>query len=120
MFIRDIEECREITAGDNTRLRELFNPYKDDLDLSYSLAVARVEPGGTTLLHRLASSEVYYILEGRGEMNIDGERRAVAPGQAVYIPPMAEQRITNVGDDDLVFACIVDPAWRKEDEEVRE
>jgi mannose-6-phosphate isomerase-like protein (cupin superfamily) len=116
MFVRDIDDCPEITAGDNTRLRELFNPLKDDLDLRYSLAVARVEPGGTTFLHRLKTSEVYYILEGEGEMNIDGERRRVGRGQAIYIPPRSEQQITNTGDGDLVFVCIVDPAWRAEDE----
>ncbi len=120
MFIRDIENCEEITAGDNTRLRELFNPVRDDLELRYSFAVARVEPGGTTFLHRLATSEVYYILEGGGEMVIDGEHRDVGVGHALYIPPGAEQQITNTGEVDLVFVCVVDPAWRKEDEEILE
>jgi mannose-6-phosphate isomerase-like protein (cupin superfamily) len=36
----------------------------------------------------------------------------------VYIPPKAKQCITNFGKTDLTFICIVDPAWRKEDEEV--
>lgn len=120
MFIRDFEACDEIVAGDNTRLRELFNPLEDALDLRYSFAVARVEPGGTTFLHRLATSEVYYILEGAGEMRIDDERCAVRAGQAVYIPPRATQQISNTGDGELVFVCIVDPAWRVEDEEILE
>ena len=120
MFVRHLRDCEEITAGDNTRLRELFNPLKDPLELRYSLAVARVEPGGTTFLHRLETSEVYYILEGGGEMNIDGERRDVGAGDAVYIPPGAAQQITNTGDGELVFVCIVDPAWRAEDEEILE
>lgn len=120
MFVRDIGDCEEMVAGDDTRLRELFNPLKDPLELRYSLAVARVEPGGTTFLHRLATSEVYYLLEGEGEMHIDGERRRVRAGQAVYIPPQATQQISNTGEGELVFVCIVDPAWRKEDEEVLE
>jgi len=120
MFIRDLKDCEEIVAGDNTRLRELFNPGKDPLDLRYSLAVARVEPGGTTFLHRLTTSEVYFLLEGSGEMHIDGERRTVKTGQAVYIPPGATQQITNTGVAELVFVCIVDPAWRKDDETILE
>jgi mannose-6-phosphate isomerase-like protein (cupin superfamily) len=36
----------------------------------------------------------------------------------VYIPPGAEQHIRNTGAGDLKFLCIVDPAWRAEDEEV--
>jgi mannose-6-phosphate isomerase-like protein (cupin superfamily) len=118
MFVRNIEDREEIVAGDNTRLRELLNPLKDPLDLRYSLAVARVEPGGTTFLHRLRTSEVYYILRGRGQMHIDGERRPVAEGDAVYIPPGATQQIENTGAGELEFVCIVDPAWRAEDEEI--
>jgi len=120
VFIRDINDCDEIVAGDNTRLCELFNPRKDALDLRYSFAVARVEPGGTTFLHRLETSEVYYILEGTGRMRIDDEYGDVGPGQAVYIPPGAEQQIENTGEIELVFVCIVDPAWRKEDETILE
>jgi mannose-6-phosphate isomerase-like protein (cupin superfamily) len=120
VFVRSLGDCDEITAGDNTRLRELFNPLEEPLELRYSLAVARVEPGGTTFLHRLATSEVYYILEGGGEMSIDGERCAVTAGDAVYIPPRSAQQITNTGTRELVFVCIVDPAWRKEDEEILE
>lgn len=66
----------------------------------------------------LRTSEVYYILSGDGVMHIDGESRPVAPGDTVYIPPKAKQQITNPGTADLVFICIVDPAWRKEDEVV--
>jgi mannose-6-phosphate isomerase-like protein (cupin superfamily) len=42
----------------------------------------------------------------------------VAAGQAVYIPPLAVQSIENTGDGDLKFLCLVDPAWRPEEEEI--
>jgi len=120
LFIRDIKDCKSFTAGDGTVIRELFNAATDPLELRYSLAEARLEPGRVSLLHRLATSEVYYILSGAGRMEIDGETRMVGPGQAVYIPPGATQRITSTGEEELVFICIVDPAWRVEDEEVLE
>jgi len=118
MFIRDLKDCTEFIAGDNTRLRELFNPLKDPLDLHYSLAHARLGPGLESTPHKLKTSEVYYIIEGAGEMRIDGEMRNVGPGQAIYIPPHAVQSIRNTGEAELVFICMVDPAWRPEDEEV--
>lgn len=118
MFIRDLKDRPEFLAGDGTVLRELFNPLTDGLNLRYSFAHARLAPGLTSLLHRLSTSEVYYILEGEGLMEIDGETRRVTPGQAVYIPPGAAQRITSTGDTELVFVCMVDPAWRVEDEEI--
>jgi len=42
----------------------------------------------------------------------------VLPGQVIYVPPEARQRIRNTGEDELGFICIVDPAWRPEDEEI--
>ncbi len=120
MFIRDLSKCKEFTAADNTVLRELFNPLKDNLNLRYSLAHAIVKPGEITHNHRLKTSEVYYILKGKGIMYIDDESEKVKEGQVVYIPPGSKQRIKNTGDEDLIFLCIVDPAWKPEDEEILE
>jgi mannose-6-phosphate isomerase-like protein (cupin superfamily) len=118
MIIRHLHDCPAFTAGDNCTLREILHPDKSELALRYSLAHAVVAPGQTTWLHSLRTSEVYYITSGEGIMHIDGESRPVLPGDTVYIPPTAKQQITNTGTADLVFLCIVDPAWRKEDEEV--
>jgi mannose-6-phosphate isomerase-like protein (cupin superfamily) len=120
MFIRDVRNCDEIIAGDNARLRELFNPLKDELELGYSFAVASFAPGETSLLHRLKTSEVYYFLSGIGEIQLDGDTSVIRPGQAVYVPPNCAQKVKNTGTEDLMFICIVDPAWRQEDEEVLE
>ncbi len=118
MFIKDLKQCEEFIAGDDTILRELLHPDKADLDLRYSLAHARVKPGKASVPHKLSTSEVYYMLEGKGIMHIDDETREVHPHQAIYIPPHAVQYIENTGNGDLVFLCIVDPAWKIEDEEV--
>ncbi len=116
MYIKALKDCEEFTAGDNTILRELLHPDKAALALRYSLAHATLKPGLKSLKHSLKTSEVYYILEGEGEMHIDAEREIVFPGQAIYIPPYSIQYIENTGNIDLVFICIVDPAWREEDE----
>jgi mannose-6-phosphate isomerase-like protein (cupin superfamily) len=118
MFIKELKYCDEIIAGDSTILRELLHPDKDHLSLRYSLAHAVVKPGETSIPHRLKTSEVYYILEGEGIMYINDESANVHSGQAVYIPPHSIQNIQNTGKTGLKFLCIVDPAWRPEDEEV--
>ncbi len=118
MFIRDLSKIGQFTAGDNSPLKELFNPNKDELKLNYSLALAIVKPGQSTKKHALKSSEVYFILKGGGLMSIDQEQAQVKEGQAIYIPPNAEQYIKNTGQEDLEFICIVEPAWKQEDEEV--
>ena len=75
--------------------------------MGYSLAYAVVHSGDSTLPHRLKSSEVYYILRGRGRMYIDAEKTELSPGDAVYIPPGSGQSIECISSDDLEFLCIV-------------
>jgi mannose-6-phosphate isomerase-like protein (cupin superfamily) len=118
MLIRKLNACDEFVAGDGTLLRELLHPDKQPLALRYSLAHAIVPVGQTSYPHSLKTSEVYYILSGTGEMHIDDESQVVEPGDTIYIPPDARQFIYNCGTDPLVFICIVDPAWQKEDETV--
>jgi len=118
MLIKHLKDCSEFTSGDGTRLRELLHPDKEDVKLRYSLAQAILNKGAVSSPHILRTSEVYYITEGRGRMHIDNESAEVGPGDMVYIPPAATQYIENIGQAELVFFCIVDPAWRAEDEEI--
>ncbi len=118
MLIVDLQACDEIVAGDKTFLRELLHPDKAQLQIRYSLAHALVKPAQSSLPHKLKTTEVYYILEGKGMMHVDDESAEVRTGQAIYIPPDSIQCIENTGESDLKFLCIVDPAWRSEDEEV--
>lgn len=119
MRIRKLKDCPEFLAGDRSRLRELAHPDRDyPFDARYSLAHAIVDTGGKTDPHRLKSDELYYILSGVGILHINAESAMVEPADAIEIPPGATQWIENTGSAPLVFLCIVDPAWRVEDEEV--
>ena len=120
MFIRDLKDCEKFMSADEAELKELLHPDKAEIKIGFSLAHAVVRPGKTTLPHRLKTAEVYYIMDGKGIMYIDGESSEVGPGMAIYIPPGAKQNIHNPGDRDLIFLCMVDPAWREEDEEILE
>lgn len=120
MLIQKLADCPLFTAGDGTLLRELLHPDKQPINLRYSLAHATVPVGQTSTPHALTTSEVYYILQGQGTMHINDESQIVEPGDAVYIPPNARQYIHNHGSELLVFICLVDPAWRPEDETIFE
>jgi len=115
---RKLSDCVEIIAGDGTRLCELLHPDREyPFAGRYSLAHAVVPAGQTSCPHRLTTDEVYYILSGKGQMHINDEAAEVTAGDVIEIPPGATQWLANTGSDDLAFLCIVDPAWRREDEE---
>ena len=121
MLIRKLKDCLEITAGDETILKELLHPEREyKYTGRYSLAHATVKPGKSSLKHRLKTDEVYYVISGKGKMHIDAETAEVGAGDAIEIPPNSTQWVENTGSDNLTFLCIVDPAWQPQDEEILE
>jgi len=59
-------------------------------------------------------TEVYYILEGRGKMELNGDVVEVEPGTVVYIEPFTAHRLwSEAGVRTVVFGV---PAMSPEDE----
>jgi mannose-6-phosphate isomerase-like protein (cupin superfamily) len=121
MIILDVAGCPRKRVLDGSLLCELLHPDKvpGAQRLRCSIAHAIVRPGESTLPHSMKSSiEIYYILEGTGEMHIGVRSAPVHPGQVVLIPKGRKQFIKNIGLKDLVFLCIVSPKWQAADEEL--
>jgi mannose-6-phosphate isomerase-like protein (cupin superfamily) len=115
-----LEDRPEFLAGDHTKLREIFHPAKHPLDLGYSLAHGKLSPGQRSKRHVLKSSEVYYFISGQGRFTINDQVTQIEAGTTVYVQPGGDQYLENTGAVDIEFLCLVDPAWREEDETVLE
>ena len=114
MIVRSLAEAKAFTTADGSTIRELLGiptaPVRNQ-----SLAEATLEPGQKTERHYHAESEeIYYLVQGSGDMEVDGERRTVSPGDAILIPPGAWHRI-RAGGEQLRFLCCCSPAYRHED-----
>ncbi len=120
MVVTRLRECKEFLAGDHTVLRELLHRDRWPVKIGYSLAHGKLERGGCSRRHRLASAEVYYFLAGQGLFHSGDQTSTVETGTVVYVPPGSDQWLENTGDEVIEFLCLVDPAWRPEDEEVLE
>jgi mannose-6-phosphate isomerase-like protein (cupin superfamily) len=103
----------EFFTPERCAITELSNSTNDP---ELSIARARVAAGVTTQWHWLRNiTERYVILEGRGRVEIGGlPPQEVSPGDGVLIPPLCRQRITNLGDTDLVFLALCTPRFRPE------
>lgn len=100
----------EFYTPEQCHIIEIFNRLSNP---ELSIARARVEPGASTVNHRLRNTaEWYYILQGRGEMFLNGAPAGhVSPGMVVHIPANTPQYIRNTGPEDLVFLCICTPGF---------
>lgn len=115
MEIRSLDAAAPFVTTDGSTIRSL-------LDLSnapvanQSLAEATIAPGEATVRHHhRVSEEIYYLTSGTGEMEIDGERAAVAAGDAILIPPGTWHQITATGAEPLRLLCACAPPWSAED-----
>lgn len=118
MIVKNAPSLPFFTAGDATILTEVLHPKNDFIELPYSLAFAKIEPGKKSLPHTLGGSETYIFTAGKGTIVVNGQRQRVASGMVVLVPANAEQYVENEGTTTLCFYCIVAPPWREEAEEV--
>jgi len=120
MEIFNLNDVPAFTTKDGSEIRELL-AYRNSSIRNQSLAEARLPAGGATTPHKhLKTEEIYFILEGQGEMRIEDEVRPVRPGDAVAIPPGASHQITNLGPGVLRLLCCCAPAYEHDDTELLE
>lgn len=112
----DVDSTKFVEGSEGTLIRQIFHPHNTMLGIGYSMAHCTLKPGSKSIPHRMKSSEVYYFTSGIGIMHVDEEVIEVKPNQSVYVPPHSRQFVENLSNLPLEFLCIVDPAWRKEDE----
>jgi mannose-6-phosphate isomerase-like protein (cupin superfamily) len=113
--VRNIDQMPAFTTKDGSEIRELL-AHRNSCIVKQSLAEARLSPGQQTTPHyHIQTEEIYYILAGRGQMQLDGEEREVATGDAIAIPPGSVHTITNTGGEMLKFLCCCAPAYAHED-----
>jgi mannose-6-phosphate isomerase-like protein (cupin superfamily) len=115
MDIQNIDRVPSFTTKDGSEIRELL-AHRNSCIRNQTLAEARLLPGGSTTPHRhLKTEEIYYILEGRGSMQVADEIQPVGPGDAIAIPPGSFHQITNTGSELLKFLCCCAPGYEHED-----
>lgn len=87
---------------------------------NFSLGNVTLEPnGGQVPWHNQEQEEIYFVIEGTGEMCLGDERETLSSGQAVYIPSQVFHQLTNTGDTPLRMIYCYGPAgdvahWRHE------
>ena len=77
------------------------------------------EVGGQVPWHNQEQEEVYFIVEGEGEMCLGEERFSIKAGQAAYIPSGVFHQLTNTGSTPMRMIYVYGPAgdvahWKQE------
>jgi mannose-6-phosphate isomerase-like protein (cupin superfamily) len=108
--VRSRQGAEPFTTLDGSTIRVLLDSREGGAS-NQSLAEAELGPGQATQRHYHArTEEIYVVLEGEGEMEVEGERGPVGPGDAVLIPAGTRHEIT-AGPGGVRFLCCCAPPY---------
>ena len=111
MEVRNREQADAFTTLDGSTIRVLLDAELGGA-VRQSLAEATLEPGARTRRHYHAQTEeIYVVLAGSGRMEVDGDERIVAVGDAILIPPRAWHEIRAGEEGELRFLCCCAPRY---------
>ena len=120
MTIADLAQIAGRTYPARRRTQNLVGGVSPIQASNFSIGNVTLEPnGGQVPWHNQDQEEVYFIIEGTGEMCLGDERTVMHAGQTVYIPPTVFHQLTNIGDTPLRMLYCYGPAgdvahWRQE------
>ena len=120
MVIADLAEIAGSTYPAGRRTQNVVGGASPIQATAFSLGHVTLEPnGGQVPWHNQDQEEIYFVLEGEGEMCLGDEKTALGAGQAVYIPSRVFHQLTNVGPTPLRMIYCYGPAgdvahWRQE------
>jgi len=120
MSLKKNSEIKSIQGNEGTKIKHYFDPQNTQNKINYSLAQFTLESGKKSNIHKIKSSEIYYILEGEGTLKVNDESFHLQKDDSFFVPSNSKQFIKNTGVKDLRFLCIVEPAWKIEDETILE
>ncbi len=102
-------------GDDGAVIVELASPRNSPLR-RHSVAEIRHPPGTASREHHhTEAEEVYYVMEGHGSVRVDGETRAIGPGEVVIIVPGQRHKVWQQGVGDLVMLVTCVPAYSEEE-----
>jgi mannose-6-phosphate isomerase-like protein (cupin superfamily) len=120
MTIADLAEIQGRTYPARRRTQNLVGGMSPIQATNFAMVNVTLEPnGGQVPWHNQEQEEIYFIVEGEGEMCLGEERRAVKAGQAAYIPSGVFHQLTNTGSTPMCMIYVYGPSgdvahWRQE------
>ncbi|MGB0774557.1 MAG: cupin domain-containing protein [Akkermansiaceae bacterium] len=113
MTVNQLADQKPFTTADGSTIRSILDATNAPVE-KQSLAEASLPAGAQTERHyHKLSEEIYFMLEGKAVMEIDGEERQIKPNDAVLIPSGAWHQIT--ATTDIHFLCCCAPVYSHED-----
>ena len=96
------KELQAFHGGEGALIANMF------VDEKNKILRGKLIPGASVGVHRhVPSSEIIFILSGKGKSICDGKEELLFAGDCHYCPKGSEHCLINVGEEDLLFYAVV-------------
>lgn len=96
------KELQAFHGGEGALIANMFADEKN------KILRGKLVPGASVGVHRhIPSSEIIFILSGKGKSICDGKEELLFAGDCHYCPKGSEHCLINVGEEDLLFYAVV-------------
>ena len=69
MIIKKSESVEAFEGNEGTQIKQIISPPETNNVIRYSLAHCTISPGKSSKPHTMKTSEMYYILQGKGTVS---------------------------------------------------
>ena len=120
MTIADLSQIAGRVYPARRRTQNLVGGMSPIQATAFAMGMVTLEAnGGQVPWHNQEQEEIYFIVEGTGEMCLGEERITISTGQAAFIPPTVFHQLTNTGTTPMRMMYVYGPAgdvahWRQE------
>jgi len=120
VIIADLEKIAGRVYPARRRTQNLVGGMSPIQASNFAMGMVTLEPnGGQVPWHNQDQEEIYFIVEGNGEMCLGDERQPISTGQAAFIPPHVFHQLTNTGSTPMRMIYVYGPAgnvahWKQE------
>lgn len=120
MIIINRQHAAIINTPHGSEIRPLIDRTTSDVERC-SLAEEVLPVGAQVGRHyHLEIEEIYYILEGTGQMTVGAETREVKAGDAIFIQRRQTHTLENTGQVPMTILLVCGPAYSYEDHHAEE
>ncbi|MBE0477690.1 cupin domain-containing protein [Candidatus Aerophobetes bacterium] len=109
MYIINIKDCEEKAVKSertlNTTLRWLLS--SEHGVPNFEMRCFDIKKEGRTRYGSHPHEHEVLVLEGKGVLNINGEKKKIKPYDAIYIAPDEYHQFINEGEDTLRIICLI-------------
>lgn len=113
--IKEVDVKGDVYTGENARvIKHLCAPWTLGAKNIW-MGVIEYEPYRTSNMHSHEDQEeVFYCIDGAGEIIVDGEKVPIEPGTTVYVAPTKLHQVINTTDKVLKVLSSVSPPFQRE------